>query len=204
MFVNLLPANTQLKIQFRSMFRGYAVVWGLGGFCVGLCMLLQFGQLWQANHDLALLEERCEPVYALRREIAQDQQQLQLLQTQLDTLNRLEPSDHFLDLLGVLVQATRSEEGRLHIQRLNLLSGQMVQPAPGAPAAAKPSSSQPTTSMLSLSGLADDDATVTKFVATLRSTGVFDQVDLKASSQVGGEEVTTRQYQLECRYQDVP
>ncbi|MGN6545523.1 MAG: PilN domain-containing protein, partial [Aureliella sp.] len=68
---------------------------------------------------------------------------------------------------------------------------------------AKKAKSQPTSSTLSLSGIAQDDAAVTRFVSSLREAGVFDQVDLKASSQVAGED-GGRQYQLECRYQDMP
>ena len=204
MFVNLLPAKTRLKIQFRGMFRCYAVVWGLGGLVVTAYALLHVAQLWQANRQFALLEQRCQPVYALQRKIARDQQQLKLFESQLDKLNQLQPSNHFLDLLGVLVQATRAEFGRLHIQRLSLLSGQNAMPVTGAPASAKPSTAQPTISTLSLSGIADDDAALTQFVAALRDAGVFDQVDLKASSQVAGEDRTARQYQLECSFQDVP
>lgn len=203
MFVNLLPQKTRVKIQFRRMLRSYAVVWGLAGLIVSAYALTQFGQLWQANRELALLEERCQPVYSLQKAIARDQKQMKLVQAQLEKLSELQPANHFMDLLGVLVQATKAEPGRLHIQRLSLLSGQMPTVAPGASSNAKKAKSQPTTSTLSLSGIAQDDAAVTRFVSSLREAGVFDQVDLKASSQVAGED-GGRQYQLECRYQDMP
>lgn len=203
MFVNLLPQNTRLKIQFRRKLRGYAVAWGLGGLAVAAYALMQIGHLWQANRELALLEQRCQPVYKLQQAIARDQKHLKLVQSQLEMLKALQPSNHVMDLLGVLVGATRAESGHLHIQRLSLLSGQAPVSTPGAPAGAKKPKTQSTISTLSLSGIAADDATVTRFVSSLRAAGIFDQVDLKASSQVAGEH-GGRQYQLECRYQDLP
>lgn len=203
MYVNLLPQKTRVKIQFRRMLRGYLIAWGLGGLVVAVYAVVQAGQFWQASRELALLEKRCQPVYALQRAIVRDQRQLKLLQSHLEKLHALQPSNHVMDLLGVLVEATRAELGRLHIQRLSLLSGQMPVATPGTSASNNKTKSQPTISTLSLSGIAEDDATVTRFVSSLRAAGVFDQVDLKASSQVGGDD-GGRQYQLECRYQDAP
>ena len=200
MFINLLPQKTRVKIQFRSMFRSYALAWGLGGVGMAVGAALQASHLWRASDELALLESRCQPIDALQDEIARNQQELKLVQTQLTKLGGLQPANHFIDLMAVLIEATRAESGRLYIQRLALLSGQTPQVSPGA----KPPASKTTASTLSLGGIAEDDAVVTHFVTTLRNSGVFEHVDLKSSSPVVGGSRFARQYQLECRYQDVP
>lgn len=207
MFINLLPPKTRLKIQFRSMLRRFSRIWCLAGVGAMACAAVQIWECWHTGHRLAVLESRCLPLYAVQHEIQKDYKELQLLQSRCAMLDQLQPADHFIDLLGVLVQATRAELGKLHIQRLSLQSSQSAvsvasksatRGAPAIPTLAA------TTSTLSLQGLADDDEALAQFVAALRQSGVFERVELKVSSQVSGGSRTARQYQLECRYEDLP
>ena len=208
MFINLLPANTRLKIQFRSMLRRFARIWCLAGIGAVACGLAQAWQYWHTAQTLAALEARCQPLYGLQEQIQKDHQQLKKLEAQRDTLTHLQPPDHFMDLLGVLVQTTRAELGRLHIQRMTLQAAQNAAPVAGksssrTTASAPAPTAGSTTSIVSLNGQADDDAALARFVSTLRETSVFTRVDLKSSSQVSGGTGTARQYQLECRYEEL-
>ncbi|MGN6135998.1 MAG: PilN domain-containing protein [Aureliella sp.] len=213
MFINLLPANTRLKIQFRSMLRRFARIWAAAGVGALACAALQVRECWHASQRLAELEARCEPLYALQQQIQSDRRQLNSLQARCEMLSGLQPSDHFLDLMGVLVESTQREAGKLHIQRLSLQSSQQAAAAPQAPSRAAAASAAAGSAAagnlvpigtLSLNGLAEDDASLAQFVAALRETGVFDRVELKSSSQVAGGSKASRQYHLECRYEDLP
>jgi Tfp pilus assembly protein PilN len=206
MFINLLPPNTQLKIRFRSMFRRFARMWALAGFGALICAAVQARECWHAHRRLAALEARCEPLYTLQQQIQKDRRQLDLQQARYNMLSQLQPADHFIDLLGVLVDAMRAEVGKVHVQRLAVQSGQLgTTAASKAPVrGAQPAAGATATSTLSLNGQAEDDASLAQFVAALRETGVFERVELKASSQVAGVGKVARQYQLECRFEDLP
>ena len=204
MFINLLPPNTRLKIQFRSMLRRYVRIWCLAGLGAVACASVQVWECRQAAARIAALEDRCQPLYALQQVISEDRQQLQQLEARSKQVSQLQPTDHFIDLLGVLVTAAQANGGKVHVQRLTVQAGQpTAQPIPARGATAtSPTGSPAVVSTLSLNGLAEDDEALAQFVTALRQSGVFERVELRSSSQVAAD--STRQYQLECRYEELP
>lgn len=206
MFINILPPNTRLKIRFRSSLRRYTIIWSIASACALVCIAFQFWKLHQTYVKRDGFNGQCEPLYTIQRAMHEDQQELDRLSVECRSLERLQPSDHLVDLLGILSGATRSETGKLQIQRMSL---QKVQNAPDGESATKQRTvpaTKPTneSTMLSLQGVADDDGSLSRFVAGLRSVGVFDSVVLKSSSQIASGSRTARQYQLECFYKDQP
>ena len=206
MFINILPPQTQLKIHFRSSLRRYSFIWGIAGACALVSAVVQIIHLRQTYARLAELNLRCEPLYALNREIQENQQTVTELRTESDALKRLQPADHALDLLAILSGATRTEPGGLQIQQLAFHAPQgQGENKPAALqrgiAAATPTTESHT---LNLQGIAKDDTSLARFVADLRAVGVFDSVELKSSSQVATADRNVRQYQLECRFEDRP
>lgn len=206
MHINLLPPNTRLKIQFRCVLHRYLLVWSIASFAVAVHAGSQIKNIYDVRCQLAGLDMRCQPVYAMEESIHRARHELTLLRAHLDRLREAEPTDHTLELLGVLGQAAKSAAGKLVLQRVSLQDGQAV-PAISTPVAAdqaKRAAAPKTLTTVSLSGVADDDVTLTQFISSLRQSGVFEHVSLKASSQAAGSERLSRQYQLECRYEDAP
>jgi Tfp pilus assembly protein PilN len=206
MFINILPSKTRLKIQFRSSLRRYCLIWGIAGACASICVAIQLIELGQANLKLAELNRRCEPLNILKREIRNDQQVVKTLQIESDALKRLQPPDHALDLLAILSGAARIQPGTLQVQRLTYQPPRRLGEAKPATKQRGVATSSPTNefSVLNLQGVAEDDASLARFAAELRTVGVFDSVELKSSSQVAAAGGNLRQYQLECRYEDQP
>ena len=204
MFINLSPHNTRLKSNSAACF---AVMYGSGAWpgwvqshalwCRRECRqaAARIAARWKIDANLCM---HCSRWSA---KIASSCSNWKLAR---NNSVELQPTDHFIDLLGVLGTAAQANPGKVHVQRLTVQAGQATaQPVParGAPAAS-PAGSPLIVSTLSLNGLADDDAALAQFVTALRQSGVFERVELRSSSQVAAD--STRQYQLECRYEELP
>lgn len=204
MFVNLLPAKTRLQIQFRSILRRFVVIWGLAGVIALVQTALHLRQLAQCGQALAMLEEQCQPLYAMQQSIGNNQHELATVGSQSAILRGLQPKDHFINLLGVFVRATQSEQGHIYFQRLVVqVLGRPTDSVSDA-RESKTTAASAANVVVSLEGLADDDATLSRFVSSLRQADVFQRVDLKSSSRMASGTGSSRQYQLECRYEELP
>lgn len=204
MFINLLPSHTRLKIQFRSLLRHYTLLWCCSGILLTVPTVIQLRHLATAGDQLEILEQQCRSVYAIENNIERDRAFLKSVQADLATLRQLETPNYTLDMLGALSKATRSVNGNVHIQRLSLQSG-LSQAIANATTVvtAKPGVTPAALATLSLAGVADDDLSLAGFIESLRRVGVFTSIELKSSSQVAGRDRTSRQYQLECRFEEL-
>jgi Tfp pilus assembly protein PilN len=211
-FINLLPQSARLKNQYYHLLRCYLKVWSLAGAGAALLVAAQLWNLYQARQRLNSLAVRSQPLYLLQDELSDSRKKIRDLKAECKMLEQLQPADHSIELLGILVKETRSEPGTIQLQRLSL-----TRPQPPAATAASPKSknkkskdaataqaSLSATGTLQLNGVAENEAALAKFVSGLRASGVFERVDLKSSAQSVVDNRSTRQYQLECRYKDIP
>lgn len=206
MHVNLLPASFQLKLLMRASLRRWSLIWAVAlGSALAYCST-QCRDVFDIAERVATLEAQCQPLRKLENEMVDLQTQLTRLESERRILEQLQPDEHSLQLLGLLSTSARQTGGMVQVQRLNYVaaayptsvSSNTVRQGP------KPANVVPTTeaprATLSLQGLADDDNALAAFVTALREQGIFQRVELKASSQLRTQGGSNRQYQLECRF----
>lgn len=206
MHINLLPSGVRLKIQFRGALRRWRWIWISAAGCALVYFGIQLQELLRIRADLVTLEERCEPLRVMQAEMNREQEELTALLAQKRALANLQTDDHLIELLGVIARAGKPLAGRFQLTRLGLL---LAQPSPVVSAAPVPTPAPGTVpvsarpiSMLSLHGIADNDRVLASFVSGLRNSGVFEQVDLKSSSQSPGVGPSNRSYQLDCKFEN--
>ncbi len=207
MHINLLSHDIRAKIEARRILRQWTLIWVIAGLATLAGCIWQARELRAAQARLALLNSRCESLRELQRELGVGRQHYDDRHSELTALERIEPQQHVIDLLGVLVQAMRPQAGQLQIQRLNVvLQRPNVDQVSSRPREQRGTVVAATTphSLLNLQGVADDDNVLSRFVTDLRQAGVFERVDLKSSTRLIGSQHSLRQYQLECRYEDQP
>jgi Tfp pilus assembly protein PilN len=212
MHLNLLPQSARLKNQFHHLLRYYFKVWSLAG--AGAALLLA-AQLWNYYHACQRLQELAvasRPLYLLQEQLVEQRQRIKELKAEYKMLEQLQPVDHSIELLGILVQETRTKPGTIQLKRLSLKKSPPASAlSPTAKGKSKPTKDADgtktfvsTAGTLMLDGVAEDDVALAKFVSGLRDSGVFERVDLKSSTQGLVIDRPTRQYQLECRFEDQP
>lgn len=209
MHINLLPLPTWRRIQARALLRSWIGIWLFCGCCLGLVIAWKLVLLHAARERVGALAGRCRPLYSLLRETEGLELDLVALHAERDALIRLKPRNQVLPLLGVLTRTVRPTAGQLQVQRLSLVVPPRQAPATktaGSRAASGRPSAAPTPprGTLAVHGIAVDDANVAQFVDRLRASGLFERVELKVSTQQGGERSDFRAYQLECRYEVPP
>ncbi len=209
MYINLLPNEIRGKIQFRAIVRNWAKLWVFIGAWMIVSVSWEIVALRAARERAATLTAQCQPVCALQDETQEQRRRVLALNAERTMLERLQPTDHLIDLLGVLSRAVQPGAGKLQVQRFSLLMPPRTPPSPSPGInrptndAIKASPSQNLAS-LSLQGVASDDSNVAQFVSALRHTAVFEQVDLKSSTQLSGSDLASRTYQIECRIEEQP
>jgi Tfp pilus assembly protein PilN len=210
--INLLPQSARLKNQYYHLLRYYLKVWSLAGAGGLLLVAAHLWNLYQAKLQLNSLAVRSQPVYSLQDKLSDDCKKIKFLKAECTMLEQLQPIDHSIELLGILVKETQSEPGTIQLQRLSLTRSQPLEAATANPKSQNSSSkgvaavqvSLSATGTLQLNGVAENEAALAKFVSGLRSSGAFERVDLKSSAQNVAANRSTQQYQLECRYKDIP
>jgi hypothetical protein len=195
-----------LKIQLRGALRRWRWIWISAAACALTYCGIQVQDLLEIRAHLLSLEKRCEPLRKMQEEMNQEQDQLSRLLAEKKSLEKIQTEDHLRDLLGVIARASQPIAGHFQLTRLGLVSAQAASTAPAVPAPPPPPGAgagpvRPT-SMLSLQGTADDDRVLAGFVSGLRSSGIFEQVDLKSSTQNHGGSISSRSYQLDCRFEN--
>lgn len=208
MYIDLLPVEVHGQIQVRAVMRRWITLWSITAICGLALFSWHAAQLRAAQQQLAAMNQQCLPVKKLRHEMELVQQQLVHLRQRHQLLLQIQPADHLLDLLGIIGAAMRPTPDALQIQRLSLVAPLRTLPVGTAEPRSGVPGQRPTEpnswATLSLQGVSLDDPTLSEFINQLRSVGVFEQVDLKSSTMLAGEQQTLRSYQLECRYEAVP
>ena len=202
MHVDLLPSNIRVKVQVRTAIRRWARTWAILVAVVGVYCCIPLTTLITARNAQTEIAARSEPLNEIEAEIIDTRRLVARLTNEKRELEKLNGVDHTLDLLNVLVQAAKTSNGHIQLQKLGISIAKSKTPvtpsrrgAPTPPVAA----SSDAESSISLQGVAEGDSTLSTFVDSLRKSNVFKRVDLRSTSQIQSGYLTLQQYQLECR-----
>jgi Tfp pilus assembly protein PilN len=189
-YVNLLPVTYRRK----QLLRLRVWQWSMAGLLVLLVMGGAAWRQWSAHQSgaerLATLKREYEPVRILDQESQQLEQRIRELRHREKLVLSLADQQPLLSLIGMLSEAVRTCEGQVSIRTLNLQSHREQEDAGDM--------------ILTLNGIATDDAAVAKFADAIRAFQAFHQVELKStgSTEIAtqGHRVAARTYRLECLF----
>lgn len=198
--INLLSARFRLALLVKTRLAQWSLLW-----CI--CLIVSFG-LWKlrssqvsaAAESLTVMKSRSEPVRIMRTENKRMEKQLSELNSHQSLLSRLEDERVPFRILGLVSGSIHELPGQIQLSRLDFSRRrELVPPPPGT----KKKNLKPVyreISTVGLSGVAADNIVVSRFVASLRDSSVFESVDLKSS--VGSVLNTERSqsYLVECRF----
>ena len=209
MQINLLPSDIKLELRARVALRWWGLIWAFCGAGLIAYCTWEYGTLRETKAEATRLSVQCQPLHTLQEQIKIDYQQTQALLEEEKILNRIQSTDHLIELLAIIVKATRHAEGHLQIQRLDLLARQSAEttntPSPSQITSNENLNKQPKSlATLTMQGVADNEQILAQFVSGLRASEIFERVDLKSSSQLSNGNSSDRHYELECRYEDQP
>ena len=201
-----------LEWQRRHLKKRHLIRWGR---VTALVAVLTGVTWWGASSDLAdvraeltRLEDRAS---LYRNQLAENrklEQQIQLAERRKKLFNSLAMPQQPLQLVGIISASARQQDGRIRIASFELAPRQVSAESPSAngrriaqPSNANVEKEQPDVrSTVNISGIADNDITLARFVASLREVGVFQEVELKSSRKVQRDDRLACEYDLSCIY----
>jgi hypothetical protein len=187
--LNLLPAAYRRRVLVRSGVTLWASV-----AAVGLSVTSFF--VWRAERALGFVQEelsRFERVYAptqmMAGELGSMRQRLVQLESEEKSAAELEDDRPTLALLGIISEAARTCNGRLHVRMCQLQRTQ-----------ADRSASVTEGQLLTIRGAALEVLDVTRFLGLLSDSGMFTRVDSKpiTNEQIGSQ--TGHSFHIECAF----
>jgi hypothetical protein len=185
----------------RRRLRQWGMVWGAMALCGSIVLGAQFRQMSEERAKSAVLADRVRPLHAIQAATRAATRRSQAVSKQAASLRNLQAPDRSLALLAILGDAARATDRQLQIQQLSVKAAVRhaapVKTARGASPTTR-TSAQATT--VSLRGIAANDLVLARFIETLRSAAVFDDVELTSFTQSGVQAIATRQFQVECRF----
>ena len=192
--LNLLPWQFRCRLLARSRVRQWSVVWGISFLItVGVCALTHL-QLEAGRRELQVQHDTSSPLKSLQTQNEQIRARLDQLHSHQSLLVLLEQTQQPLWLIGLVSRHARNGGGRLQVQNFSL---KQLQPALRSGTEGIDSHNL---AQLTLKGIAVDDLAVARFIVGLRDSGIFDSVELKSSIRTQVENISAREYSVECTF----
>lgn len=196
---NLLPTAWRRRSLIRQRLRQWCVVWILSAVGITAASATQYWLARRGERVVTELEVQAAPVRERLRQTDQMRSRLEELDSRESLLAALESTREPFLLMGMVAQSAQKLPGRLWLDNFRLESTRRpgLRPVPGTPATSPPTDVEEV--KLTLDGNAVDDMAITRFVATLRSYRVFDDVHL--DSLVGDRDQGPREFSVSCVYE---
>lgn len=201
-----------LEWQRRHVVKRHLIRWGRVAALVAMLTAVTgwrvHGDVAEVQAELAGLEERAA---LFRNQLAENEgieRKIELAQRRKKLFNSLSLRQQPLQLVGIISASAREQNGQIRIASFALAPSQTPagQAEPARPrnargGAADTESEKPVVrTSVSLSGVAENDIALTRFVASLREAGVFAEVELKSSRKVQRDDRVACEYDVSCIY----
>lgn len=184
-YINLLPMSYRRGQLIRRRLKQWCVLWLLAALATVLLGWTQWSQYQASATKLESLRIRYEPIDAMKGDVARLQEIIDSLQRREALALSLADERSMLGLVGLLSQARQACDGRISIANLSLQRNE---------------GSDSTNSVLTFSGVAEDDQAVAQFAGELRAANAFLSVDLKSTANQTVADIEARTYTMECTF----
>lgn len=201
-----------LEWQRRHLLKRHLIRWGRAAALIavltGVTWWRVSGDLGEIQTELTSLEERAS---LYRNQLAENtklEQGIVLAERRKKLFNSLSLPQQPLQLVGIISASARRQDGQIRIASFELAPAESVvarvdsnRQRNARPAVDQAEEKQPVVrTSLNLSGIAENDIALTRFVASLREAGVFVEVELKSSRKVQRDDRLACEYDLSCIY----
>ena len=191
-YVNLLPTRTAVATLLLRRVRQWSFVALSALSLVVVGSIVEWKRVESIQVRLKQLENQAGPLPTLEREVDHMQQQLDQCNARATLAAQLVDDRSMLSLIGLVSRAAHESAGKVCVRQLSVetvsASGQRGLGVTGNVSLRK----------LQLEGLGEDNLSVARFVAALRESRAFHEVQLKASESTQKNDRKFRNYQLEC------
>ena len=197
--LNLLTERFRLRMLVRRRLREWGIVAGV---------ILSASLAWigyQRTHisylqaELAARLTQSAPVARMRERNARIGSQISLLQERQTLLAQLQQGKLPYQVIALVSRSAGQNQDAIHVAELVLAQAEVAQSPPATPATEQPAPKPREETVLLLKGTASDNLAVARFVAALRRSNAFSDVDLKSSLQEVRPSISGRSYWIECR-----
>lgn len=183
--LDLIPSRLQKRLMLGHILPWWAAVWGA---CVVVGLSACANAWWETRQLEIEIDDReaaCSEVRAAVTRGEQHQARLRQLAKQQARYAELSHSRVQLTVLGIVGRSAKSSNGKLRLDQLGIRR-----------MADNSQESRPASRRFSvdLTGTAKDDQTVGRFVRILRSTGIFNAVELKSTRSAADG----RKFRVQC------
>lgn len=190
--INLLPTRTMINLRIARCIRQWLVVAGCTLAVIIVATVIQWKRLESSGVELIRLKSSAAPLRQLENEINAMQQQLEQWNTRASLAAQLVDQRTMLSLLGLVSRATEKVNGTVCVHHFS------VQPLGLAPRHEFIHDQGSTLRKLKLHGVGQDNVSVAQFMAALRESQAFHDVQLKSTETAQQESLSLRNYQVEC------
>ena len=183
--VNLLPMAYRRRQLILRRAKQWTLIWLVAMTAAGTLYWAQYTRSHRARSRLESLRREYAPVKQMADEVESLKAKIDELRSRESIVLSLADEQSMLTLVGLLSRATKSCDGKLCIQRMQLDRRQ-------------DSSGDQFVKVLQLDGIATDNHLVARFAAALRDTEAFQRVELKSSGRRVADNTEGQAYSLEC------
>jgi hypothetical protein len=202
--VNLLPPDLQKRaIRFQVVTRWCPVL-----LVCAIAVSVRGHQRWaecdQLSEHVRADAAEMQEATALLQNVQRTDTRVNVLKTQLDRLQQLQPSPDPMALMLAISRATELTQSRLILSSLHVANNTtVIEPLPMAaesnrPATSDSPESEELVTRLDLTGRALNDLAVARFVTGLRDNSLFDSVRLVSSLPTRSDSPLQREFIVEC------
>lgn len=204
--VNLMPWKSRRKSLLHLHAARWTRVAAMVGVMTSVCLWVWSDDLAEAKSRLTQLDERAEIYRDQIDRNDQVQQKINRLERRHALFDELAPPHQPLQIVGIVSAGSREQHGvsvaSFRISPVAQEASKIVASRRESTAAVNASNTEQTRQRteLLLTGVAQDDLALSRFIETLRMNGVFTDVELKSSREVTRNERPVREYELRCAF----
>lgn len=202
--LNLLPWTIRRRTIIRRRLLAWAAVCVFSGVGMLVALLLVQADIRRSTTLLAEIDLQAEPVRRLVEDRRKLGHRIDVADRRRALVDVLGDSQHPLQILWVVSKSAHIKNGAIQIRSFEFDSYSVgirkgVSKQRGR-AAREQDSDVSTARKLNLSGIAIDDAALSRFVTGLREAGMFEAVELRSAGNIALASGPAREYSLECRF----
>ncbi|MCA9249257.1 MAG: hypothetical protein KDA42_19180 [Planctomycetales bacterium] len=181
------------RIRRRTTLTGVARQWIPPIAAVLIVGLTMCANTWTVSRDLAsrriALELECQPLLQLQDEATSLRSEIAALRERENLALALLEEKPILTLVGLVSRAASANRQAVYIEEMHYLRNEEIEIA---------SEGTTTPCSVALKGMGENHLAVARFVAALRDTQVFSNVELGASGRTSRGPQDARSFELRC------
>ncbi len=199
-YSNLLTSRFRLFMLIRRRLTQWSIVWVVAT-AVSLCWWqLRALRVNAADERVTLMDSRYSPLQQLQIDNQHIRQQLTEMNSHESLLTRLDDEQVPYRLLAIVSMQVGARDGSVRVESFNLTRTDTAGPAgPGHHNQTLEQKADIRTH-LAIQGIAADNLAVSRFVAGLRDTHVFETVDLKSSVGARVDNHRAQSFMIDCAF----